>query len=89
MNSENRLVIIRQRLTEKLSPTHLEIIDETHKHKNHPGAKTGLGHFAITIASPKFSGKNSLQCHKLVYDALGELMQTDIHALKIRISKTV
>lgn len=86
MNPEQRVTLIRQRLTENLSPTVLEIIDESHKHKNHPGANSGLGYFVINIDSPKFAGKNILQCHRMVYDALGELMQTDIHALKIKLN---
>jgi BolA protein len=83
--NSDRVTLLRERLTEALHPSLLEIIDETHRHKNHPGGKTGLGHFVITIASPLFKNKSTLECHRIVYDALGTLMQTDIHSLKIKI----
>lgn len=86
MKAEERIIFIRQALTAALTPTHLEIIDESAKHHGHPGAKTGLGHFAIKIASPTFNNKNQITCHRMIYAALGNLMQTDIHALRINIS---
>lgn len=87
MIPQNRPTEIRHRLEQTLLPTVLDIIDESHLHKGHAGAQTGLGHFAIIIASPKFADKSILQCHRMIYEALGELMQTDIHALRITISK--
>ena len=80
-----RINVIRQRLEEKLSPETLNIIDESHLHQGHPGAKDGRGHFAIEIASDQFQGKTAVQCHRLIYDALDDLMKTDIHALRIKI----
>ncbi|QLH43627.1 MAG: BolA family transcriptional regulator [Coxiellaceae bacterium] len=82
---ETRLELIKQRLTTALQPTVLIVEDESAKHHGHPGASTGMGHFAVTIASPLFKDHNLLECHRLVYDALGSLMQTDIHALKLKI----
>ncbi|MDX1443176.1 MAG: BolA family protein [Gammaproteobacteria bacterium] len=67
-----------------LEPVALEIKDESHKHVGHAGAQSGMGHFAMTIASPAFEGKSTLERHRLVYDTLGEMMHTDIHALSIR-----
>ena len=61
----------------------LEIIDESHHHVGHAGARDGRGHFRLHIVSQEFAGLTPLQCHRLVYAALGELMQTDIHALAI------
>lgn len=87
MNNQNRLALIRERLEKALSPTALEIIDESYLHKGHVGAQSGLGHFAITISSPAFADKNILECHRMIYDILGELMQTDIHALRIHVTK--
>ena len=71
---------------DSLNPTHLEIIDDSHLHAGHAGAETGMGHFTVVINSPLFEGKNLVEKHQLVYHALGDLMQTDIHALQISIS---
>ncbi len=79
-----RIEAIKQLLTEALSPEHLEIIDESHLHAGHTGAKSGKGHFDAIIVSAAFAGKNPLQRHRMVYDALGDLMHSDIHALSIR-----
>ena len=87
MIPSKRAMTIKQRLTDALKPNQLEIIDESAAHAGHAGAGTGMGHYAIKIASSQFAGKGTLQCHRLVYDALGDLMQTDIHAIKIQILK--
>ena len=84
-STQERINIIKERLNENLSPSLLEVIDEGDKHKGHAGALTGLGHFAISISSPLFHHKPLIECHRLIYAALGELMQTDIHALSITI----
>lgn len=75
---------IRALLTEALSPLSLEVSDDSHLHAGHDGARGGLGHFSIDIVSAAFVGKLPLARHRLVYDALGGMMQTDIHALAIR-----
>lgn len=75
--------IIRERLA-VLAPQQLEILDESHKHAGHAGARSGGGHFKLTIVSSLFDGKGLLQRHRMVYDALGSAMQTDIHALTIK-----
>lgn len=80
----DRVEKIRTRLTQKLQPSHLDIIDQSHLHAGHAGAKEGKGHFAVEITSAAFAGKSLIQRHRLVYDALGDLMQTDIHALSIK-----
>lgn len=67
-----------------LQPSHLEIIDESHKHAGHEGARDGRGHFALDIVSEAFAGMASLARHRRVYQAMGNMMQTDIHALSIR-----
>ncbi len=84
MNAE-RIERMRERLTAELQPTHLEIIDESHLHVGHAGAKEGKGHFRVRIASPKLEGLRPLQRHRLIYDALGDMMDTDIHALSIEV----
>ena len=83
MNSEQRLAEIRTRLEAALAPESLQVEDEGHMHIGHEGAKDGRGHFRVLIVSDQFQGKPPIQRHRLIYQALGELMQTDIHALAI------
>jgi BolA protein len=85
MNNAERLTAIRDRLTTALSPQQLEVIDESQHHAGHAGASTGMGHYAVSIQSPLFAGKSLVEAHRLIYQALGEMMETDIHALKISI----
>ncbi len=77
-----RMDEIRQRLAE-LSPVELELADESHRHAGHAGARSGGGHFELRIVSSCFSGKPTLARHRMIYSALGDLMQTQIHALSI------
>ena len=79
-----RVDMIREKLTAALSPVQLDIIDESHLHAGHPGARSGGGHFNVTIVSNAFEGENLLARHRMVYDALGDAMKTDIHALSIK-----
>lgn len=79
-----RVEAIRARLESALAPLELDVIDESHKHVGHEGARDGRGHFAVRIVSAGFEGRSLLERHRLVYDALGALMQTDIHALSLR-----
>lgn len=78
-----RVEAIRERLTATLAPKTLEIEDESHRHAGHAGARDGRGHFRVRIVSDAFAGKSALARHRAVYAALGDLMQTDIHALAI------
>ncbi len=66
-----------------LAPTKLEIIDESHLHAGHAG-NTGGGHFNVLIVSEQFAGLLPLKRHRLVFDAVGDLMQKQIHALSIQ-----
>jgi BolA protein len=75
--------MIRRQLTAALNPTELDIEDESHRHAGHAGARDGRGHFRVRIVSAAFTGKSALARHRAVYAALGDLMQTDIHALAI------
>jgi len=79
-----RIEIIKQRLTEALAPERLEIVDESHKHAGHAGARGGGGHFVVIIVASAFQGKALLQRHRMVYDALGDAMRAEIHALSIK-----
>lgn len=77
---------IERRLREILAPTHLEIIDDSQSHAGHAGAlQRGGGHFFATIVSPSFEGCSRVARHKRVYAALGELMNTDIHAFSMKV----
>jgi BolA protein len=82
MNSP-RIAQIRSRLDAAFTPTLLEIVDESHRHAGHAGAKDGRGHFVVKIVSDRFEGAKPLARHRMVYAALGTLMQTDIHALSL------
>jgi BolA family transcriptional regulator, general stress-responsive regulator len=81
--SIERVERIRACLLEQLSPSTLEIEDESHKHAGHAGARDGRGHFRVRIVAPAFTGESLLARHRRVYAALGDLMQTDIHALAL------
>lgn len=72
---------IRERL-EALVPTSLNLEDESAQHAGHAGASSG-GHYRLTIVSSRFEGLNAVARHRLVYQALGDLMQKGIHALAI------
>lgn len=72
---------LRDRLA-GLEPTQLDIRDDSHKHAGHAGAREG-GHYAVAIVSPRFAGLGTMQRHRLVYDALGDLKTCGIHALSI------
>jgi BolA protein len=74
---------IRQHLA-ALQPESLEIVDESSRHAGHEGAKGGGGHFQLVIVSPRFAGKPIQQRHRMIYQALGPMMRSDIHALAIR-----
>lgn len=78
-----RVAEIRKRLSAALLPTALDVVDDSAKHRGHEGARDGRGHFSVAITSAAFTGQRSIERHRLVYAALGELMQTDIHALSI------
>ena len=82
--SERRIAMIRQRLEAALEPEVLEIHDESHLHAGHAGARSGKGHFKVRIRSNRFVGVPARQRHQLVYAALGELMETEIHALSLQ-----
>lgn len=67
-----------------LQPAALEVRDDSHRHAGHEGARDGRGHFAVDIVSEAFAGLAPLARHRRVYSALGDMMQTDIHALSVR-----
>lgn len=74
---------IRARLTAALAPTELAIEDDSALHAGHPGARGGGGHYRVRVVSPLFKDVPRVARHRLVYDALAEMMQGEIHALAL------
>ncbi len=79
----NRVAEIERLLSDAFTPTELLVKDQSHLHAGHIGAREGKGHFDVTIVSERFSGHSRLARHRMVYDALGSFMDSDIHALRI------
>lgn len=81
---EDRPALIRRELETRFEPTELLIKDQSQLHAGHEGARDGRGHFDVTIVSTAFEGQSRIQRHRMVYDALDQLLATDIHALRIK-----
>lgn len=79
----NRVERIRAALQAALDPVLLEVEDDSHRHAGHEGARDGRGHFNVRVVSAAFKGKLPLARHRMVYAAVGTMMETDIHALSI------
>lgn len=79
-----RVARIREQLTLALQPTAIEVIDDSDRHIGHAGALSGGGHYTVHIVSGRFTGKALLERHRMVYDALRDMMHVDIHALSIQ-----
>jgi BolA protein len=74
-----------RRLNSALSPTRIELVDDSEKHRGHGGYNPeGESHFALEIESEAFAGKSRVERQRLVYKALGDLMHERVHALQIR-----
>ena len=73
---------LRERMA-GLRPLRLEVIDDSARHAGHAGARRGGGHYRLLIVAEIFSGQSRLARHRLIYDALGDLMRCKIHALSI------
>lgn len=81
--TEQRVATIERMLRAALAPDELLVKDQSHLHVGHAGAREGKGHFEVTIVSDQFSGVDRIARHRMVYDALGVFMDSDIHALQI------
>ncbi len=81
--SKERAATIEELLIAAFAPTELLVKDQSHLHAGHAGAQEGKGHFEVKIVSDKFSGQSRITRHRMVYDALGTFIDSDIHALKI------
>ena len=78
-----RIAAMKVRLA-VLEPIALDILDESHKHAGHAGARDGGGHYVMNIVSAQFVGKNTVARHRMIYSALGDMMKREIHALTLR-----
>ena len=82
LSNEQRIIAIQKRLA-VLEPSFIKVIDDSAKHVGHAGAASGAGHFTLEIAAPIFKGKTPITCHRLIYDAIGNLKGREINALTI------
>lgn len=80
----DRIESIRDRLIKNLDAKSVEIRDDSHLHAGHAGAATGGGHYAVSIISDSFQGHSLIERHRMVYRALEDMMQNEIHALSIQ-----
>ncbi len=78
-----RVSTIEKLLIDAFAPTEILVKDQSHLHAGHAGAKEGKGHFDVKIVSEEFAGQSRINKHRMVYDALGSFMQSDVHALRI------
>jgi BolA protein len=83
MNTD-RATAIEQSLTDAFSPQEILVKDQSHLHEGHAGSRDGKGHFEVRIVADAFAGQSRIQRHRMVFDAVGKLMDTDIHALRIK-----
>ena len=83
LTSQEREALLRSRLESALSPTELIIIDDSHRHVGHPGAKSGASHFSIKINCPLFKNLSLLEQHRLIYKNISGLIPCQIHAIQI------
>jgi BolA family transcriptional regulator, general stress-responsive regulator len=75
---------IRQKLIARFAPSRLDIVDESHRHAGHAGARPeGETHFAVTVVSANFTGLGRVARQRLVYDALADELATRVHALSL------
>lgn len=84
--TSSRVSKIELLLREAFSPDELLVKDQSHLHAGHAGAEDGRGHFEVRIVADAFQSCTRIQCHRLIYEALGQMMATEIHALSIRAS---
>ncbi|AQS51127.1 BolA family transcriptional regulator [Paenalcaligenes hominis] len=84
MSKQELIELVTQRM-QALNPTYFDLIDESHLHEGHAGAKGGASHFRVVIASDQFEDLNTVAKHRLIYQQVTDLMPLPIHALAIEI----
>jgi len=82
----DRVARIRSCLETAFAPLELEIKDDSHLHEGHAGAQSGKGHFSVIIVSTAFADTRPIDRHRMVFEALSDMMRTDIHALSVSAS---
>jgi BolA protein len=82
--TEDRAARIARKLREGLDAVHVEVVDESHLHAGHAGARGGAGHYRVLVVSQRFEGLSPVAAQRLVYAALAKEMEAEIHALQIR-----
>ncbi len=85
MNGAEKVALITARLQQALSPTHLEVLDESANHVGHAGHQGGGRHFAIIISAPSLSQLKRVAAHRKIYLLFNDLIPDEIHALRIQI----
>lgn len=83
-----RVAEIERRLRADFDPQWLEVLDESHLHIGHVGARDGRGHFRVRIQAQALQGLNRIAAHRHIHRSMGTLMRTDIHALSIELVST-
>ena len=86
--NESRTQRIRSRLESRFAPARVTVRDDSALHAGHAGARGGAGHFAVRIESDAFRGRDRLQRHRMVYEALADMLPAEIHALNIEAVST-
>jgi len=79
-----RAARIREILERAFTPSEIEVTDESHLHVGHAGAASGKGHFSVTIVANAFAEHTAIDRHRMIYSALSDMMDKDIHALRIK-----
>lgn len=85
MDSEKRMVLIRERLEKAFNPARLQIIDDSEKHLGHAGNDGYAGHYTVVISAQAFNNKPLVNAHREIYSVLNDLIPREIHALKIKV----
>lgn len=85
MNPDERVKLIQTRLTAAFHPSQLMVIDDSAKHRGHPGSLGGAGHYTVQIAAGCFKDQTRVNAHRLIYAALEDLIPHEIHALSIQL----
>jgi BolA protein len=74
---------IEAKLREALDASEIQVVDESHLHAGHAGAREGGGHFRLSVVSKRFEGLSRIAAQRLIYEILAEEMKSEIHALSI------
>jgi BolA protein len=85
MEPTERIIIIKQRLQQTFSPTQLDVIDDSEKHRGHAGSRDGAGHYTVIISADSLKGKSRIEVHREIYQALDDMIPREIHALQIKV----